>query len=240
MNVQIDRALRKAFNDIKTRIINELNATLVGSPLILKCNHALGHKTVSEIGGRIIEDFLTSSLETAFSEDPQYVYKSTSSRSLGDFVVEEKKSNPHRIFFDVKAQHLSIREKTLEFYQDKKIDAKKPGESHPNLISFEKAKDFFSDSRRAREDIAFVMIHYDPMIFRGDIDFKIRPLSMNSIFLLRDINDQNLSFGNLGKGQIQLKRVSDIKIQNRTKVEFVDFITALSSKPRLSRASSRA
>jgi hypothetical protein len=108
------------------------------------------------------------------------------------------------------------------------------------LISFEKAKDFYSDSSRAREDIAFVLIHYDPTIRGGDIDFKMKPLSIDSIFLLRDIVDQNLSFGNLGKGQIQLKRISDIKIQNRTKVEFVDFITLLASKRRSTRASGRA
>lgn len=240
MKVQQDRTLRQAFNEIRTRIITELNAALTGSPLILKCNHAIGHKTVSEIGGRIIEDFLTSSLETAFNKDSQYIYQSTSSRSLGDFAIEEKKSNPHRFFFDVKAQHLSIREKTLEFYREKSIDAKKPGESHPNLISFEKAKDFFSDSSRAREDIAFVMIHYDPTILRGDVNFKLRHLTDESIFLLRDIDEQNLSFGNLGRGQIQLKRINDILVQNRSKVEFIDFINQLAAKPRLSRASSRA
>lgn len=240
MNVQEDKALRRAFNEIRARTISELNATLTGSPLILKCNHPIGHKTVSEIGGRIIEDFLTSSLEKTFSKDSRFIYQSTSSRSLGDFVVEEKSSDPHRFYFDVKAQHLSIRDRTLEFYRDKKIKAKKPGESHPNLISFEKAKDFFSDSSRAREDIAFVMIHYDPVILKGEIDFKIKPLSLDSIFLLRDIDDHNLSFGNLGKGQIQLKRVGDIRIQTTSKLEFVEAITNLASKPRSKRASSRA
>ena len=107
------------------------------------------------------------------------------------------------------------------------------------MISYEKAKDFFSDSNRSKEDIAFVMIHYDPEIEGGKVNFNLKPLEQHSIFLLRDIGDENLSFGNLGKGQVQLKRVSNIKVKKRSKKEFVDFITALASKPRATRAISR-
>ena len=234
-----DAALRQAFLEVQTCITTALNGAIARQPLNLSSNHPIGHKTVSEVGGRFIEDYLTSILESVFKSDKRYGFLSTTSRSLGDFVVAEREPNSHRFYFDVKAQHLSIRERTYEFYKEKKIDAKKPGEGHPNLISYEKAKDFFSDSSRTREDIAFVMIHYDPEIVGGKVNFNLKPLAQHSIFLLRDIGDDNLSFGNLGKGQVQLKRVSKIGVKRRGKKEFVDFISALASKPRATRAISR-
>lgn len=234
-----DAALRQAFVEVQTSITTALNAAITKKPLNLSSNHPIGHKTVSEVGGRFIEEYLTSILESVFNGDKYYRFLSTTSRSLGDFVVEERKPNSYRFYFDVKAQHLSIRERTYEFYKEKNIEAKKPGESHPNLISYEKAKDFFSDSNRSKEDIAFVMIHYDPEIEGGKVNFNLKPLEQHSIFLLRDIGDENLSFGNLGKGQVQLKRVSNIKVKKRSKKEFVDFISALASKPRATRAISR-
>lgn len=234
-----DVALRQSFLEVQTFINAALNDAITRQPLILSSNHPVGHKTVSEVGGRFIEDYLTSILESVFKCDKRYRFLSTTSRSLGDFVVAEREPNSHRFYFDVKAQHLSIRERTYEFYKEKKIDAKKPGESHPNLISYEKAKGFFSDSSRAKEDIAFVMIHYDPEIEGGKVNFNLKPLEQHSIFLLRDISDDNLSFGSLGKGQVQLKRVSNIKIQSRSKEKFVEFISKLASKPRATRATSR-
>ena len=234
-----DAVLRQAFTEIQECITSELNKAIMRNPLNIASSHPIGHKTVSEVGGRFIEDYLTASLEAIFMRNERYEFLSTTSRSLGDFVVVEKQANPHRIYFDVKAQHLSIRERTYELYKEKKIDAKKPGESHPNLISYEKAREFFSDSSRSREDIAFVMIHYDPEIVGGKVNFNLKPLAQHSIFLLRDISDENLSFGNLGKGQVQLKRVSRIKNTRRSKEEFVNFISTLASKPRVTRATSR-
>ena len=35
-----------------------------------------------------------------------------------------------------------MREKTLEYYQKKGINKKKPGQSHPNIMSVEKLKIF--------------------------------------------------------------------------------------------------
>ena len=239
MKTSEDAVLRKAFLEIQDCLTSELNEAILRNPLNLSSSHPIGHKTVSEVGGRFIEDYLTSSLEGFFKRHARYEFHATTSRSLGDFVVEERQSNSHRIYFDVKAQHLSIREKTYEFYKAKNIDAKKPGESHPNLISYEKAKEFFADTSRSREDIAFVMIHYDPKIVDGVVEFNLKPLDKHSIFLLRDIGDENLSFGNLGKGQIQLKRVSNINTRIRSKDEFVDFISALSAKPRATRSTSR-
>ena len=130
-----DAALRQAFVEVQTSITTALNAAITRKPLNLSSNHPIGHKTVSEVGGRFIEEYLTSILESVFNGDKYYRFLSTTSRSLGDFVVEERKPNSYRFYFDVKAQHLSIRERTYEFYKEKNIEAKKPGESHPNLIS---------------------------------------------------------------------------------------------------------
>lgn len=236
----LDASLRNAVREIQTCIVTTLNNSFEENPLSLSVSHPIGHKTVSEVGGRFIEDYVIASLESIFENDNQYTVHPTSSRSLGDFVVEEQQSIPHRIYFDVKAQHLTIREKTYELYKEKQIDAKKPGESHPNLISFDKARNFYSDTSRSKEDIAFVMIHYDPVIIGKEVKFNLQPLNLDSIFLLRDIGDQNLSFGNLGKGQVQLKRIGDIQLKRRSKKEFINFVTELASKPRSKRATSTA
>jgi hypothetical protein len=56
---------------------------------------------------------------------------------------------------------------------------------------------------------------------------------------LRDISANNLSYGNLGKGQLQLKRINDLKIENRTRPDFILLIDKLANGPRKTRASGK-
>ena len=199
-------------------------------------SHPLSHKTISEIGGGILEEYISKAIKESFSKNSDYFVNYLSSRSLGDFFVQSKKSAT-TIYFDIKSQHLSIREKTYEYYINNNIQQKKPGESHPNLISYQKAKDFYSSIDRQDDDIGMIFVKYDPEISGSTINFKIMDFSNSSIFLLRDISTNNLSYGNLGKGQIQLSRINNLRIDERNKSEFLKTLDFLKNKPRQTRRS---
>jgi hypothetical protein len=231
--------LRTAFEETKSHLINKLNQGFTQKELTLSASYALSHKTISEIGGRLIEEYVSAILESSLRKGESFNLVPTASRSLGDFVIQYNSRETYRFYFDVKAQHLSIRERTAQHYKKMNIQAKKPGQSHPNLIAYHKAKEFFGDSNRLREDIAFLFIHYNPELVGNTVSFNLRDLSDSSICLLRDISVNNLSYGNLGKGQLQLKRVNDLQLENRTRLDFVSLIDKLANGPRKTRASGK-
>jgi hypothetical protein len=82
-----------------------------------------------------------------------------------------------------------------------------------------------------------ILVKYDPEISGSTINFKIMDFSNSSIFLLRDISTNNLSYGNLGKGQIQLSRINNLRIDERNKSEFLKTLDFLKNKPRQTRRS---
>ena len=220
------------FKKISNEIILGFNKFIEKTPLKLECSISINHKTISEIGGRIIEEYVLLALRELFIKSEDYDFENLSSKSLGDFALTSTAKDFVKLFFDVKAQHISIREKTQSFYLENGIKQSKPGESHPNLISYQKAVDFFTDDTKYNDDICMLFIKYDPIIENRIVNFNILPLDQNSILLLRNIADKNLSYGNLGKGQIQLYRLYDIITIQRTKIEFVKFINKLKNKPR--------
>lgn len=227
------------FNKISDEIIHGFNTFIEKNPLKLECSISINHKTISEIGGRIIEEYTLLALKELFLKSKDYDFENLSSKSLGDFILSSTDKDFVKLFFDVKAQHISIREKTQTFYLEKGIKQKKPGESHPNLISYQKAIDFFTDDTKDKEDICMLFIKYDPIIENKIVNFNIIPLDKNSILLLRNIADKNLSYGNLGKGQIQLYRLYNIVTIQRTKLEFVEFINKLKNQPRKTLSTSK-
>jgi hypothetical protein len=228
------------FNSVRTEILVALGAAAKNNPLTLKASFPLGHKTVSEIGGRFIEEYATQALSGHFASNKDYEFEYLSSRSLGDFKISSGVDMSHVLYVDIKAQHLTIREETEKYYKENNIAQKKPGESHPNLISFEKAKDFFTDQDRALEDIAIFTIKYAPKIENGTVEFNVQEPSSDHLFLLRTLSESNLSFGALGKGQIQLSRLNNLVFENRSKAEFLDLVRKIASKPRSTRAPSVA
>jgi hypothetical protein len=237
--IAAETGLREAFRETKFHLIHTLNEGFSQKQLKISSSFTISHKTISEIGGRLIEEYVSAILESALRNGESFKLVPTASRSLGDFVIEYTSKESYRFYFDVKAQHLSIRERTAEHYKKMKIQAKKPGESHPNLIAYHKAKEFFGDSSRLREDIAFLFIHYNPELVGNVVSFNLRNLSDSSIFLLRDISADNLSYGNLGKGQLQLKRINDLQLENRTRLDFISLIEKLAIRPRKTRASGK-
>jgi hypothetical protein len=231
-----DAEIRENFKIISDLLIVNINEFIKKQPLTMTSSHPISHKTISEIGGRILEEYISKAIKESLSKNSDYFVNYLSSRSLGDFCVQSKKGTT-TIYFDIKSQHLSIREKTHEFYVNNNIQQKKPGESHPNLISYQKAKDFYSSIDRRNDDIGMIFVKYDPEISESIINFKIMDFSDSSIFLLRDISINNLSYGNLGKGQIQLSRINNLKMNEANKSEFLKTLDFLKNKPRKTRRS---
>lgn len=233
----VDDDIRRDFISTCSQLIKKMNDIIQNEPLTISSSHLISHKTISEIGGRILEEFISNAVKDSFKDIEKYTVEHLSSRSLGDFCIQTKNKNPNRFYFDIKSQHLSIREKTHEYYIANGIDQKKPGESHPNLISYQKAVDFYGDRTKERDDIGLIFVKYDPIITGKSINFKISSFDHTSIFLLRDIDIDNLSYGNLGKGQIQLSRINNIKITAGSKLEFIEKLNFLKNRPRKVRKS---
>ena len=188
---------------------------------------------------RFIEEYILLALEKSFRDNYSYGLGSLPFRSLGDFLIKSRAVNGPTVYFDVKAQHVSIREHTNEHYKKNNIKQSKSGGTHPNLISYQKAIEFYSDNDKLKDDIGMLFIKYDPVIENGRVTFNVLELSSSSIILLRDFSEKNLSYGNLGKGQIQLSRFNNIELHQRSKNDFISLITELKNRPRKSRKSSK-
>ena len=227
------------FKSVQSETLSALNLAGSSFPLQLSASFDLGHKTVSEIGGRFIEEYVTQVLSRHFQSSAHYKFEYLSSRSLGDYKIESRTNSAFILYVDIKAQHMTIREETEKFYRQNGISQKKPGESHPNLISYEKAKEFFGDSSRVFEDIAILNVKYAPQIVGGKVDFKIQQMSPEQHFLLRTLSEDNLSFGALGKGQIQLSRLNALAFIDRDKSQFLELVQWIASRPRATRGTSR-
>lgn len=230
--------LQDFFEFARDESLAALNQARKDVPLFVTASFNLGHKTVSEIGGRFIEEYVTQNLSHFFSKHRSLRFEYLPSRSLGDFKIESKENNAKVLFVDIKAQHLTIRQETEKYYKLNNIKQKKPGESHPNLISFDKAKSFYSDASRINEDIAILSVKYIPKIRKERVDFEIQELDEGNLFLLRTLSESNLSYGSLGKGQIQLSRVNAISFEHRSKETFLKLLKKIASRPRVSRLTS--
>lgn len=228
------------YQEVSREVIRALNSARTSTPLHLSTSFELGHKTVSEIGGRFIEEYVTQILSISFERNSSFKFELLPSRSLGDFRIESRKDSGLVLYVDIKAQHLTIREETEKYYRANKIKQKKPGESHPNLISYEKAIDFYGDVSRSKEDIAILLVKYEPKINSLTVNFEIKEFLVDSLFLLRKLSEINLSFGMLGKGQIQLSRINAINFTNRSKSDFLAIIQSIAQRPRATRRTSKA
>ena len=231
---------RNFFDSALSQTVGALNEAITLMPLQINSSINVSHKTVSEIGGRFIEEFVTQNLSAFFENSAEFKFEFLPSRSLGDYKIQSRANPQHILYVDIKAQHMTIREETEKYYKENGISQKKPGESHPNLISFEKAKNFYGDSNRANEDIAILIVKYAPAIEGKIVQFKVGRMIPENFFLLRTLSESNLSFGALGKGQIQLSRLNSLVFQDRDKPQFLDLIERIASRPRSVRGTSRA
>jgi hypothetical protein len=86
-----DVEIRENFKFISDLLIANVNDFIKKHPLTMTSSHPLSHKTISEIGGRILEEYISKAIKESFSKNSDYFVNYLSSRSLGDFFVQSKK-----------------------------------------------------------------------------------------------------------------------------------------------------
>lgn len=206
-------------------------------PLSFVPSWNISSKAVSEIGGRLIEDWLIANLEHGLRTIEQFGGSQCNAirviqvagRSIGDIALEFSiRGCSYTLLVDVKANNTIARDETFRFYQAHGISKPRPGESHPNLISIPRAEQWFNNPSNITSDIAIFYCHYRP-VHEGEqvrFDFtKTLSRDSDSLFLLRDISATNLTTGTLGKGQLQLTRLSEVGLKQRTRREFLQFLS---------------
>lgn len=197
----------------------------------------LEYKAIGEIGGRLLEDFFVSKLEEENDKQDFIIFEPVHARALGDVKCIFKHDQKEFIFYiDIKCNYLRMRERTFEYYQKKGIKKKKPGQSHPNIMSVEKLKTFVEDEEHINSDIAMLFIKYDIVKTNQSFEFKIDPqLEQKCLFLLRDIGDDYFDVGNLGKGQVQMSKLDRLEFKTRGKREFLEIVLQKRQKDRIKR-----
>ncbi len=205
--------------------------------LTMSFSWELEYKAIGEIGGRLLEDFFVSKLEEENDKQDFIIFEPVHARALGDVKCIFKHDQKEFIFYiDIKCNYLRMRERTFEYYQKKGIKKKKPGQSHPNIMSVEKLKTFVEDEEHKNSDIAMLFIKYDIVKTNQSFVFKIDPqLEQKCLFLLRDIGDDYFDVGNLGKGQVQMSKLDRLEFKTRGKREFLEIVLQKRQKDRIKR-----
>ena len=184
------------------------------------------YKTVSEIAPRLIEGYLLDQLMKKNIYKDKLKFSRVKSRDIGDVqAFYDFNGTTFEFHIDFKSSFINYRKRTLEYYQKHNLPGKKPGTTHPNLISIKKLFDFIQDPKNNNSDIILFMIDYDICINGNDIIIDLKPaLNFTKLFFLRDIHEENFNIGKLGKGQLQGTRLDNLKFRKRTKEEFISIL----------------
>jgi hypothetical protein len=231
---------RNVWKCIQSDALAAFHWVLRHSPLSFNPSWNISSKAVSEIGGRLIEDWLSANFEQSLRTIEQLGGSQCNAmrnipvagRSIGDielkFVIERCS---YTLYIRIMSNNTIARDETYRFYQKHGIKKPRPGKSHPNLIAFERAVDFFNTASNISSDIAIFYCRYSPIQEGTQVRFdftKTLRCDSDSLFLLRDISEKNLSpVGNLGKGQLQMKGLSEIGLKPRTRKEFLQVLSEL-------------
>lgn len=229
---------RDLWDQVRPAIFDAIEWALRARPLVFSANWTLSSKAVSEIGGRLIEDWLIANLGDGLTAvrdlgslqcDAVRVVP-VAGRSIGDIAVcIELHRQSYTLFIDVKAANTTARDETLRFYQANGILKKRPGEAHPNLISIPRAEQWYANPGNVRSDLAIFHCFYRPVFENNSVTFDFMDTlgKGSSLFLLRDISANNVTNGSLGRGQLQLTKVSKLQFTQRTREEFCVFLREL-------------
>jgi hypothetical protein len=228
---------REAWAAAHPVLVAALSWAISERPLSFTASWPISAKSISEIGGRLIEDWLISSLPDALTAASNACSPHCSNfraiavagRAIGDTAIQfSYAARDYTVHIDVKAANLSARDETHRFYLANSIAKKRPGESHPNLISLPRAELWYRDPQNALADLAILYCGYRAIVVDGTVTFDLsRSLNQSSLFLLRDISPSNVTVGALGRGQLQLTRTSSIRFAERTKAEFCAFLQSI-------------
>ncbi|HJT18089.1 MAG TPA: hypothetical protein VJ853_11895 [Thermoanaerobaculia bacterium] len=185
----------------------------------------ISDRVISEIGGRLIEDFVLQHLPRFIQQDlPKEasvcVTVPLSGRTMEDIrVCYSRDAVRVELFVDIKGHNQLQRG------------------SRPNLASIRKCIDLYSTPSRASEEVLIFFCRYRAEISRSAAQTHLRLLVLPESFderhvvLLRNLSDSNLDPANIGSGgQLLLAREDQIRVVNRTRSEFTEHLIRLRSR----------
>ncbi len=201
-------------------LIGLLKESLSGKILKAEFSWDISEKTISEIGGRLIEDFILCEL-------PRYIKNVAKTNSDYEFVqciIPQSQRAMQDIEFvwkykDVK-YHLLV---DIKGHNELKLG------SRPNLASIRKCKDFYSDKKNLKNNEFYIFFcRYQPIITKESgttkIEYRIKSDSFTEkgIFPLKYLSENNMDPANIGSGgQILLARETEIELVQRTDKDFL-------------------
>ena len=209
-------------------MISLLKEVLENKVLRAEFSWDISDKTISEIGGRLIEDFILCQL-------PKYIIDKKSKDASYQFVhcvIPESQRAMEDIEFvwkkDEICYHLLV---DVKGHNELKMG------SRPNLASIRKCKEFYSDNEKMKTHEFYIFFcRYQPVITKNEgktiIEYKIKSESFTKkgIFPLKYLHTKNMDPANIGSGgQILLARETEIEFIKRTDADFLGELNRFSA-----------
>ena len=243
----VDKELREAYQSF-LEIFRVQYQEIMKNDLVVSFSWSIDSMQVSEIGGRLIEQYLCDQLIA--NKSNSLFFELQRRQAMGDIkCTYEYKDKKYEFHIDIKGKFLDQSTFTNQYYKKHNIAIDKEAEargwvktyksySKPNIGSVEKFKNFYQDKEFEQSDFIVLNVKYGCIQDSSSLTFKINDLlDETSIFLFRDINEQVLYTANIGKGQLQIgdKKYIGTYITERTKSEFVNLINQKLVQPKKSR-----
>ena len=211
--------------EVATRDLMLLFASaLKEGELNISFNWEVSDKTVSEIGGRLIEDYILTALPKKMDVHIEGV--------RGRF---EKCHIPksQRAMEDIAFTWVSPNgEQTIDLLIDVKGHNELKKGSRPNLASIRKCRDFYSSCEK--KELWIFYCRYTPVTTvsesNTDISYTIEDESFGDrgMFLLRRLSDRNMDPADIGSGgQILFAREYEIELVDRSREDMIEFLELL-------------
>ena len=243
----VEKELREAYQSFRIIFLEKFQE-IMNDDLVVSFSWSVESMQVSEIGGRLIEQYLCDQLMNLDSNILSFELQRR--QAMGDIkCTYEYKDKKFYFYIDIKGKFLDQSTFTDQYYKKHNIAISRRAESKgwvntfksyskPNIGSIDKFKNFYEDSNYDQSDFIVLNVKYGCIQDKTSLTFKINEiLDETSIFLLRDINDQVLYTANIGNGQLQIgdRKYLGSYIVERTKSDFINLINQKLSQPKKSR-----
>jgi hypothetical protein len=194
------------------------------SPAI-RATWPLSGRTVSEIGGRLVESYVLARLPHELSlaqfDGKIFCEIPESGRAMEDISVtfSSKSFGEVRLLVDIKGHN--------EYRSG----------SRPNLASIRKCIELYGDPTRTNDELVIFFCRYLPSVhpdnYAEEVKYQVLQdsFSEEGTFLLRSLSELNLDPANIGSGgQLLLAREDRIAIVKRSRAEFIQLLEALKAR----------
>ena len=204
-----------------------LQKSLEGKTLTVELNWNISEKTIAEIGGRLLEDYILTVVPEVLKKNKSYFNK------IKSCIIPKSQRSMEDIEFLWKDAESEI---SFTLLVDIKGHNEKKKGSRPNLASIRKCRELYSGNENDKELLIFFCRYNPEVINKNDktiISYNILDSSFDdkSIFLIRHLSDRNLDPADIGSGgQILLARENEITLVKRSRKEFVKLLDNFSSR----------